>query len=87
MRGTSVSGNESLGYGGGVYVYGDAAVGSAPVDISDSSLYGNYARCPTAAAPTCASGAMTVVRTSISGNDANRSGGGLAIGYGRTPAR
>jgi predicted outer membrane repeat protein len=82
MRGTSVSGNESLGYGGGVYVYGDPAVGSAPVDIADSSLYGNYARSDGGGAYVGASGAMTVVRTTISGNDANRSGGGLAVGYG-----
>ena len=82
MRGTSVSGNESLGYGGGVYVYGDPAVGSAPVDIADSSLYGNYARSDGGGAYLGASGAMTVVRTTISANDANRSGGGLAVGYG-----
>jgi len=82
MRGTSVSGNESLGYGGGVYVYGDAAVGSAPVNISDSSLYGNYARSDGGGAYLGASGAMTVVRTTVSANDANRSGGGLAVGYG-----
>ncbi len=82
MRGTSVSGNESLGYGGGVYVYGDAAVGSAPVNISDSSLYGNYARSDGGGAYLGASGAMTVVRTTISANDADRSGGGLAVGYG-----
>ena len=82
MRGTSVSGNESLGYGGGVYVYGDPAVGSAPVDISDSSLYGNYARSDGGGAYLGASGAMTVVRTTISANDADRSGGGLAVGYG-----
>ena len=82
MRATSVSGNESLGYGGGVYVYGDAAVGSAAVNISDSSLYGNYARSDGGGAYLGASGAMTVVRTTISANDANRSGGGLAVGYG-----
>ena len=82
MRGTSVSGNESLSYGGGVYVYGDAAVGSAAVNISDSSLYGNYARSDGGGAYLGASGPMTVVRTTISANDANRSGGGLAVGYG-----
>ena len=82
MRRTSVGGNESLGYGGGVYVYGDPAVGSAPVDIVDSSLSGNYARSDGGGAYLGASGAMTVAQTTISGNDANRSGGGLAVGYG-----
>ena len=83
---TSVDGNESLGYGGGVYVYGDPAVGSAPVDIVDSSLSANYARVDGGAAYVAASGATTVVRTTISGNDANRSGGGLAVGYGANAA-
>jgi hypothetical protein len=82
MRRTSVGGNESLGYGGGVYVYGDPAAGSAPVDIADSSLFGNYARSDGGGAYLGASGAMTVAQTTISGNDANRSGGGLAVGYG-----
>jgi hypothetical protein len=82
IRRTSVGGNESLGYGGGVYVYGDPAVGSAPVDIVDSSLSANYARSDGGGAYLAASGATTLVRTTISGNDANRNGGGLAVGYG-----
>ncbi len=86
MRRTSVGGNESLGYGGGVYVYGDPAAGSASVEIADSSLFSNYARSDGGAAYLGASGAVTVARTTISGNDANRSGGGLAVGYGANAA-
>jgi predicted outer membrane repeat protein len=82
MRGTSVNGNESQGYGGGVFLYGDPAVGSAPADIGESSFFGNYARLDGGGAYVGASGAVTIAQTTLSGNDANRSGGGLAVGYG-----
>ncbi len=83
---TTVAGNESLGSGGGIYAYGDPAVGSAPVDIIDSSFSANYARSDGGGAYLAASGATTVVRTTLSGNDAVRSGGGLAVGYGANGA-
>jgi hypothetical protein len=82
LLGTSVDGNESQGSGGGVYLYGDPLAGSAPVTIAGSSLFGNYARSDGGGAYLAASGAMTITRTTISGNDANRNGGGLAVGYG-----
>ena len=77
MRATTVSHNESQGYGGGVWAYEDPQAGPVRVDIVGSTLFDNYAAAGGGAVYSSNS-SLTLADSRAIDNDSDGYGGGVS---------